>query len=43
MGGLENKLLIFADEILVLISDPQRSVAPTLDLATHFQISQGIK
>ena len=42
MGGRENKMLSFADDILVLMSDPQRSVAPMLDLVNSFSDISGI-
>ncbi len=35
MGGHENKLLIFTDDILVLMSDPQKSVPPLLELVNY--------
>jgi len=34
MGGQENKLLIFADDILALVSDPQKSMPPFWILLT---------
>lgn len=36
MGGQENKLLIFADDILALILDPQKSVPAILQTINSF-------
>lgn len=43
MGGQENKILIFADYILVLMSDPQKFVPPMLDLVNSFSEISGYK
>lgn len=43
MGGRENKMLIFADDILVLMSDPHSSVPSILDLVRSFSDISGYK
>ena len=43
MGSREHKMLIFADDILVLMSDPQTSVPPMLDLVNSFSDISGYK
>ena len=43
LGYQEHKLLIFADDILVLISHPQESVPPLLDTVNKFSEISGYK
>ncbi len=43
MGDQENILLIFTDDILVLMSDPQKSVPPLLELVNSFSDISGYK
>lgn len=43
MGEREHKISIFADDILVLMLDPYRSVPPLLDLVDSFSCISGYK
>lgn len=43
MGGRDNKLLIYADDILLLLSDPHESLPPLLDLINEFSKISGYK
>lgn len=43
MSGLENKILIFADDVLVLLSEPKKSIPPLLDLVNSFSEISGYR
>lgn len=43
MSGLENKILIFADDVLVLLSEPKNSIPPLLDLVNSFSEISGYR
>lgn len=36
MGGLDNKMLIFADDVLLLLSNPEESLPPLFNLINKF-------